>query len=117
MAIKQRARGPISWFLQRITAILLAYFAVWHIIILHFISTGKITFDRVIERLHEAPFFWRTFYFLFIPTVLFHGLNGLWGVIIDYAPSKKFRIVFGTILWVIGIALTYMGIKTIITLI
>lgn len=111
---KKKARGVLAWFLQRITAILLAYFLFWHIVVLHYISTEKITFEKVYERLNENITFWYIFYFLFIPSVVFHGLNGLYGVILDYNPSDKLRKILLIVFWIVGLVLTYIGLRAIL---
>jgi succinate dehydrogenase hydrophobic membrane anchor protein len=109
MAVQAKARGVLSWFFQRITAVLLVYFLGTHIVILHFIRKGTITFASVAEKFAANPVFYKIFYMVFIPSLLFHALNGAWSVFVDYNPSEKARKITAVIFWGIGLALTAFG--------
>ncbi len=115
--IRRKSRGVFAWFFQRITAVVLAYFLLVHMVFLHFLKEGNITFAMVIERMHLNPVFWTVFYAVSIPSVLFHGFNGLYGVVLDYNPPDIFKKVLLALLWVAGTGLTVIGIITIINFI
>lgn len=106
-------RGVFAWLFQRLTAVLLAYFLFWHIIVLHFLNTKKISLDLVLTRIRDNEIFWMTFYAVFIPSLLFHAMNGLWSVILDYDPPRLLKRMILALLWITGIALTIIGLVTI----
>ena len=109
MAVQAKSRGVFSWFFQRITAVLLVYFLGTHIVILHFIRKGTITFASVGQKFAANPLFYKVFYMVFIPSLLFHALNGAWSVFVDYNPPEKIKKVTAVIFWAVGIALTTFG--------
>jgi succinate dehydrogenase / fumarate reductase cytochrome b subunit len=108
-----KPRGVAAWLFQRLTAVLLAYFLFWHIIVLHFLNTKKITLDLVLARVRENEIFWMTFYAIFIPSLLFHAMNGLWSVFLDYDPPGLLKRIVLALLWVTGILLTIIGLVTV----
>lgn len=109
------SRSPLFWLLQRITGIFLAVFLFTHVKVLHwdfdFTTRGLIDFSFVIDRL-QGNVGWVIFYFLFIISALFHGLSGLWAVILDFRPSPGVQKVWLVLLWVVGIITAYYGIRT-----
>jgi len=98
-----------GWFIQRITGILLAFFIIVHINVLHFGEKVFIDFNTVTGRL-GGSFWWGAFYIIFIPVVLFHALNGIWGLVEDYRPSAGAGKTVKAILWILGIVATFYGI-------
>lgn len=109
MTEKRTTRGVYGWFLQRITGLFLAFFLIVHLNVMHF-SEGslEIDFTSVTARLQSSPF-WAVFYIFFIPSVVFHGLNGIWGIYMDYQPGLRAKKSVLFVLWLIGIALTLYG--------
>lgn len=109
------SRSPLFWLLQRITGAFLAVFLFTHVKVLHwdfdFTTQGLIDFTFVIDRL-SGSIGWGIFYFLFILSALFHGLSGLWAVILDFRPSVGMQRTWLAILWVVGILMAYYGLKT-----
>src|SRR3989337_1336406 len=97
-----RPAGMWAWFLQRVTAALIVIFLGIHWGVLHFIDVGtKITFSGVSERL-ALPLFVVVDYGL-LALVLFHGLNGIATVIMDFNPGPTTRKAIYGILWAIGL--------------
>jgi len=109
------ARGAFFWLFQRITGVILAIFLFTHVKVLHwdfnFTTQGLIDFPFVIERL-QSSIGWLIFYFLFIISALFHGLNGLWAVVLDFRPSRGVQLVWLTVLWAVGILTAYYSFTT-----
>ena len=57
---------------------------------------------------------WSVYYLLFIPAVVYHAANGLWGILMDYNPSPGLRRGLLVLFWVGGVALLaygYFGIR------
>ncbi len=95
-------RGFWSWLLQRLTGLFLTYFIGVHIFALHFGRTEGINVADVIDRLRDSPSM-GVFYFGFVGTVIFHALNGVRGIALDFAPSPSGRRLVQIILWCIGL--------------
>ncbi|MCX7919770.1 MAG: succinate dehydrogenase, hydrophobic membrane anchor protein [bacterium] len=100
-------RGLWSWFLQRITGLLLVVGMVVHFITLHFESHEPITFERVTTRLQTHA--WQIFDLTLLGLVLYHGLNGLWAVLLDFAPNEKVKNYLGWFVTLFGIATFIFG--------
>lgn len=102
----------LGWFLQRITAIFLAFGLLVHFWVLHFVIERPVTFAKVQERMLTPG--WVIFDLLLLVFVLYHALNGLWNIIIDYNPSPAFRKVLGWGIFIFGLALLIIGIYALI---
>ena len=109
------ARSSFLWVFQRITGAFLAVFLFTHVKVLHwdynFATQGLLDFSFVIDRL-QGSVGWLIFYFLFIISALFHGLNGLWAIVLDFRPSRAVQLVWLTVLWAAGILTVYYAITT-----
>lgn len=109
------SRSAIFWFLQRITGLLLAVFLFTHVKVLHFdynfADRGLMDFNFVVERLRSS-IGWGIFYFCFILSALFHGLNGAWAVIMDFRPSRGGQKAWLAILWIVGIGVAVWALNT-----
>ena len=113
MGNASKSAGIFPWFLQRVTAILLAYFLAMHIIIIHFLKKGTITFEAVTSKIAANPLFYKFFYYIFIPALVYHALNGVWSVFLDYKPPERVRKIIAVILWITGAGLTVAGMITV----
>ncbi len=109
------ARSALFWLFQRVTGAILAIFLFTHVKVLHwdfnFAERGLIDFSFVLKRL-DGNLVWLIFYFLFIISALFHGLNGLWAVVLDFRPSRRIQLIWLTILWAAGILTAYYAFTT-----
>jgi succinate dehydrogenase / fumarate reductase cytochrome b subunit len=79
--------GYIAWLLHRITGLGLALYLFMHIWVIHNISRGKEAFDAVMAVV-QSPLF----HFLevgLLGCVVFHGLNGIRVVLIDYGAAGE----------------------------
>jgi succinate dehydrogenase / fumarate reductase membrane anchor subunit len=114
------SRGALFWLLQRLTGLFLAYFLITHVKVLHWdfnftdaamAPTGFLDFRFVIERL-QGSMGWVIFYLFFIISALYHGLNGLWAIILDFRPSRAIQTAWLAILWGAGVLTTIWGFYT-----
>jgi len=104
--------GAIAWLLQRISAVILFILLIYHFVYYHFISAGNYLWDKVVAKM-QSPWF-NLLQFIFLVTALYHGLNGIWMISEDYIHNKFRRMfIFGLILMV-GLALFFIGVLTII---
>ncbi|MDN3510362.1 MAG: hypothetical protein QY310_15475 [Candidatus Jettenia sp. CY-1] len=107
-------QGFWSWFLQRITALLLVIGMAVHFFLFHF-SPDRYTsryYDEIVNRFCTPG--WITFHICLLSLVIFHGLNGLWGIGIDFNLSKKTQSFFKYILWFTGLVLFGIGVYILI---
>lgn len=91
-----------AWLLQRVTAVLLLLGLAVHIIVTHALGLGELSFENVGTRLGSV--FFVVLDLGLLAAGLFHGLNGLRGVLLDYGFSGGSRRVLSAFLWVVGIA-------------
>jgi len=110
-------RGALFWLMQRVTGLFLAAFLFTHVKVLHWdfnftqASSGFLDFSFVISRLHGS-IGWVIFYFLFIISALYHGLNGLWAIVLDFRPSRGIQTTWLAALWAAGILTSLWGLYT-----
>ena len=116
MAEKVPGQSVYAWFFQRISGLFLAFFLVTHLNVHHLFHDitkhGIINFNSVSENLASNSIFWKVFYFLFIPFVVFHAMNGLWQIVADFRPSGGTSPPIKILLWLLGIALVVIGAMT-----
>lgn len=94
--------GALAWLMQRVTAVLVAVALGTHTWVLHFAIPGeKITFERVAERLH-SPFF-MTLDLLLLAAAIYHSLNGVRAVILDFGLGSRGQVVLLWVLWILGL--------------
>jgi len=115
-------RGALFWLFQRLTGLFLAVFLFTHVKVLHWdfdftnaaiAPTGFLDFRFVAERL-QGSLGWAIFYFCFIISALFHGLNGLWAVVLDFRPSRAIQTTWLAVMWAVGILVSIWAILTLI---
>lgn len=92
--------GSTQWVMQRVSAILLIALAFAHFFIQHFTSDAVSTGLTVAARLNGP--WWQAYYVLFIVLALYHGVNGLVGIVRDYAPPTRWRFAAEVVLWTLA---------------
>jgi len=103
----------VHWYLQRITGALLLLLLVMHFWVEHFMAgpvrKGELSFKVIRERISNPWMQGIDIAFLLI--ALYHGLNGLRNIILDFGWVNRWaaRSITGA-LWVVGIAWAYWGI-------
>ena len=101
-----------GWFMQRISALFLVIGMLVHFWVLHYFIEKPITFEKVVARLTSPG--WILFDSLLLLAVIYHGLNGIWNILVDYNPSGVLRKTYGWILFLIGLATFIWGMATLI---
>lgn len=102
------ARGFWSWALQRLSGLFLAFFVGVHVVLVYFLRQGRVDAAGVIERLEGSPLM-VTFYAAFVLVVVFHALNGVWGIVLDFGPSHGGRRRLRNTLWTVGVVAVVYG--------
>ena len=92
-----RRTGSTQWLMQRVSAMLLVVLAFGHFFIQHFTSDAVSTGLTVATRLNNP--WWQAYYALFIALALYHGINGLVGIIRDYNPRPSLQLPVAIVIW------------------
>lgn len=103
------ARGGVwGWFMQRVTAVVLIVGLGTHLVATHILSVGELSYDNIAERL--AGLFFTVIDVSLLAAAIYHGLNGLRMVVLDYFwKSRRARRVFTGLLWAFGGAFFVFG--------
>jgi len=110
--ISNRA-GSLQWIMQRTSAVLLLGLAGVHFTLQHFTSDAVSTGLTVAARLNNP--FWQAFYVVFIVLAMYHGINGVVGIVRDYNPARGARVVLECGLWTMAACFVVLGIKNIVS--
>lgn len=100
--------GVWAWLFQRITAVLLIVMLAIHLIFTHIIGIGDISYETVGDRLAHAGF--AAVDIILLAAAIYHALNGLRMVLMDYWFTSRTRaMALSIVLWVVGIAAMVYG--------
>ncbi|HJO83153.1 MAG: hypothetical protein QF717_09680 [SAR202 cluster bacterium] len=103
--------GFWPWFLQRISSLLLLVLILLHGWINHFLPISDVEaglqdklviFDVVAERLAQGAFV--ALDIALLTLVLYHGLNGVRGILLEWGPTARRARTVTSTLWTIGAA-------------
>jgi succinate dehydrogenase cytochrome b556 subunit len=101
--------GMWSWLFQRITAVLLIVCLAIHLILTHLANIGNLSYDTVGKRVAHGSV--TAVDIILLAAGLYHALNGLRMVLMDYwFTSRKWALVLTVVLWVVGLAFLSYGI-------
>ena len=108
-AVSKHRGGMWAWLLQRVTAVLLIVLLAIHLTVTHLYNIGKLNYDTIGARVAHAGF--TAVDILLLAAAVFHALNGLRMVLMDYWFTSRDRARILTIaFWVIGIAALAYGV-------
>ena len=110
---RSNEQGGTSWLFQRITGVLLLGLLLGHFWVTHYFPGGFVTFNKVSVRLVLPT--WKVFDLFLLLVAIYHGLNGIWIVTLDYLHRDWIRITLYVILLVIGFIFTILGGLTLIS--
>ncbi len=102
-----------SWLLQRVSGLFLVYALGVHLWTVHVVDSGRLNWEVITTRLQDGSS-WTVYYLLFIPAVVYHAFNGMWGIVLDYDPPASLRRPLQVVFWIFGFALLlygYVGIR------
>jgi succinate dehydrogenase cytochrome b556 subunit len=98
-----------AWLFQRITAVLLIVCLAIHLILTHLLHIGDLTYDTVGKRVAHGAV--TALDIILLAAAIYHALNGLRMVLMDYwFTSRKRAVALNVGLWVIGLAFLGYGI-------
>jgi succinate dehydrogenase / fumarate reductase cytochrome b subunit len=95
--------GMWAWLFQRITAVLLFVCLALHLLLTHILNIGQLDYENVANRLAHASL--TAVDIILLAAALYHALNGLRMVLMDYwfGPRKR-AVALNVVLWVLGLA-------------
>lgn len=107
--VDRQKGGMWLWLLQRISAAVLLFGLLTHLIATHILSIGELSYDNIAERLQSG--FFITVDILLLAASIFHALNGTRMVLLDYFFKELTRrrildlvlLVFGLTAFVYGL--------------
>jgi succinate dehydrogenase hydrophobic membrane anchor protein len=100
--------GLWPWLFQRITAVVLAAGLLLHFIVVHFATKRPLSFDQIRQRLATPT--WAIIDGVLLLCAIYHGLNGLMGIVNDFNPRPETRRLASGLLGVIGMLTFAYGI-------
>ncbi len=97
--------GLWPWLLQRLSGIFLSGGVLYHFLTLH--GSGPPSYEEVAARLSSTGWIW--FYSLLLATLIYHGFNGLWAIILDFNVPDSFKQGLKGGLYLLGISTFIAG--------
>lgn len=110
--IGSRGSGSMSWFLQRISGIVLVFVMVGHFILMHYNPEMGHSFNRVFERMQNP--YYQMLQIAFVVLALYHGLQGVWNIYRDFKLPSWLNMAVLAILIVVGVGFGALGIANIL---
>jgi succinate dehydrogenase / fumarate reductase, membrane anchor subunit len=103
-----------SWFFMRISALVLVFMAVFHLVYMHIIiGVDAINFDIIAQRWQSPG--WRLYDLFLLTFGWLHGANGMRVVLDDYIHPQGWKVLVKSILYVITFVLIVLGAYVIFT--
>ena len=107
-------RNVLHWYLQRITGALLVVLLAAHFWVEHFMSTelrrGDLTYEAILQRIANPV--WQFIDIAFLLVALYHGLNGLRNIILDYSRvGRRAAQALTAVLVAAGLVWAWWGIE------
>ncbi len=107
----KKGASAVPWLLQRISAAILIVLLMIHFWVGHYANWGApVTFAGVHMRLQSAAFV--IVDSLLLVSVVFHGLNGVRNIVLDYPGLLPHNRSISLILFIIGITAIVFGIHS-----
>jgi succinate dehydrogenase cytochrome b556 subunit len=107
-------RNVINWYLQRITGALLVLLLAAHFWVEHFMTAelqrGNLSYQAILSRISNPA--WRAIDIAFLLVALYHGLNGVRNIALDYSriSPRGIRAITAALM-VAGAVWAYWGIE------
>ena len=105
--------GTYGWLFQRVTGLALFALIMVHFGLMHYMGPEKRMYADVVRRLSNP--LWKTFDLLILTLALYHGLNGLWGIVEDYVGRASLRVGLLVAIVTLGAVLFGLGSVTILS--
>lgn len=108
------SRNALAWYMQRITGAALLPLLIAHFWVEHFMSAtlrrGDLSYEAILTRISNPG--WQAIDISFLLIALYHGLNGLYGIILDFGwIGRRGARVTAIVVVTIGLFWAYWGIE------
>lgn len=104
-----------SWIFMRVSAIVLLFLAVGHVLIMHIPDGGVSRVDFAFVAGRWASPFWRTWDWMMLSLALLHGINGLRVITLDYVRKPGARLALDMLYAIVGFTLFILGTVIVVT--
>jgi succinate dehydrogenase / fumarate reductase, membrane anchor subunit len=104
--------GAMSWFLQRISGVILVAVMIGHFILMHYNIESGHTYEAVLARMQNP--FYQMLQITFVILALYHGLQGVWNIIRDFRIPSWLSMTVLSVLILAGIGFGALGVATIL---
>jgi len=100
-------RETLLWLIHRLTGIALLGGLVIHFFVMHYSGPEQISHAAVIARLANP--WWKSFDVLLLFSAVYHGYNGLWGIVSEYIHPGKYLFAARSCIVVLALMLAISG--------
>ena len=107
------SRNALAWYMQRFTGALLVPLLIAHFWVEHFMSAtlmrGDLSYAAILSRIANP--WWQAIDISFLLIALYHGLNGLYSILLDFGKiGRRGANVTAVVLVVVGVAWAFWGV-------
>ena len=105
-----RSRGGMwPWLGQRVTAVVILVTILVHLVLTHYVAIGQLSYDNIGARLATTAVLVNDI--LLLLAVVYHALNGVRMVVLDYGfKGNTARHGLAAFLWIVGVVAVVYGI-------
>jgi succinate dehydrogenase / fumarate reductase, membrane anchor subunit len=107
------SRNALAWYMQRITGALLVPLLIAHFWVEHFMTAtlmrGDLSYEAILSRIANP--WWQAIDISFLLIALYHGLNGLYSILLDFGKiGPRGANVTAVVLAIVGVAWAFWGV-------
>jgi succinate dehydrogenase hydrophobic membrane anchor protein len=106
-AMARHQGGMWPWLMQRVTAVLVFVTMAIHLTATHILNIGDLSYSNIAGRLAHSGM--ALVDFTLLAAVVFHALNGVRMVWLDYSLAGSGRRVVDVAFWIIGVGVFFYG--------
>lgn len=103
----------MSWYLQRVTGVVLFVVTIGHYILMHYHLDSGHTYDAVLARMQNPLY--KALQISFVVIGLYHGLSGTWNIFRDFRMPAWLSWTILGILCMAGVGFGALGVATILS--
>ena len=111
--VSSKSGGALSWFLQRVTGIVLLFVMIGHYLLMHYNIDSGHTYSAVLSRMQNP--FYKGLQMTFVVVGIYHGVNGTWSVVRDFKLKKSVSWTIYALLVISGVVFGLIGITTLMS--
>lgn len=95
------------WLIHRVTGLVLLGGLLIHFFLMHYSGPDHIAHAAVTARLANP--WWRSFDVMLLLSAVYHGYDGLWGIVSEYMRPGKYLVAARTLLVIVASFLAIWG--------